>query len=198
MGGGAQWGVTSRMSQPNATKSLEVHLYNDLRWLLCAATEWHVQQTINPDDTIRGQHIKLYAMDSAALHARALLEFFTNHGSNRGRLQSLYGIQSITSNRYPGDWVRPLNTHLMHAQDRTVGQQLTSFDGKTKRDLNRMPVDFGREVVSLWRQFVQHLKRQPNPLDALAQTTLDKAIANSALVVSNEVNRGHGVSPIAW
>jgi hypothetical protein len=186
------------VSQPNATESLEVHLYNDLRWLLCAATEWHVQQTINPDDNITGQHIKVYAMDSAALHARALLEFFTNHGSNRGGLQSLYGIQSIASQRYPGDWVRPLNTHLMHAQDRIVGQQLTGFDGITMKDLNRMPVDFGREVVNLWRQFIRHLTSRTNPLEALAQTTLDRAIAKSALVVTNEVNRGHGVSPIAW
>ena len=186
------------MSQPNASDYLEVHLYNDLRWLLCAATEWHVQQSVNPTDNIKGQHIKLYAMDSAALHARALLEFFTNHGSNSGRLQSLYGIQSITSQRYPGDWVRPLNTHLMHAQDRSVGQQLTGADGRTKRDLNRMPVDFGHEVVNLWRQFIRQLKRQSNPLEALAQTTLDRAIAKSALVVTNEVNRGHGVSPIAW
>lgn len=186
------------MNTLDATESLEVHLYNDLRWLLCAATEWHVQQAINPEDNIRGQHIKVYAMDSAALHARALLEFFTNHGSNRGRLQGLYGIQAITSRRYPGDWVVPLNTHLMHAQDRGVGEQLTSFDGVGKKDLNRMPVDFGHEVVNLWRQFIRHLKRRANPLNTLAHTTLDRAIARSALVVSNDTNRSHGVKPIAW
>lgn len=186
------------MSQPNATEYLEVHLYNDLRWLLCAATEWHVQQTINPDDNIKGQHIKVYAMDSAALHARALLEFFTNHGSNRGRMQSLYGIQSITSKRYPGDWKVPLHTHLMHAADRSVGQKLTGVDGTTMKDLNRMPVDFGHEVVWLWRQFIKHLKHRKNPLEPLARTTLDKAIAKSALVVSSKANRDHAIDPIAW
>lgn len=186
------------MSQANATESLEVHLYNDLRWLLCAATEWHVQQTINPDDRLVGQHIKLYAMDSAALHARALLEFFTNHGSNRGRMHSLFGIQSITSQRYPGDWVRPLNTHLMHAGDRSVGQQLTGVDGKTKRELNRMPVDFGHEVVGLWRQFIGQLRSQSNPLWTLAQTKLVEAIAKSELVVTNDVNCCHGISRVVW
>jgi hypothetical protein len=62
------------MSTTDPRDYLDEHLYNDLRWLLCAATEWHVQQTINPhvqqtinpDDSIMGQHIKLYAMDSAA------------------------------------------------------------------------------------------------------------------------------------
>jgi len=177
---------------------LAVHLYNDLRWLLCAATEWRVQHTINPDDRIKGQHIKLYAMDSAALHARSLLEFFTNNGSNRGRMQSLYGIQSITSQRYPGNWVRPLNTHLMHAQDRSEGQQLTSFDGNSKHDLNRMPVDFGHESVRLWRVFIQELQNRGNPLAALAQSKLDEAITQSARVVTNEINAKHGIGPITW
>src|SRR6188472_2258493 len=111
------------MTQIGPGEYLGKHLYNDLRWLLCAATEWHVQQTINPKDNIAGQHIKVYAMDSAALHARALFEFFTGEGSNKGRLKSIFGIEPITSKRYPGDWIRPINTHMMHAQDRTVGKQ---------------------------------------------------------------------------
>lgn len=133
------------MSKSNASDYLEIHLYNDLRWLLCAAAEWQLQKTINRG--IDGLYIQIYAMDSAALHARALLEFFTGHGSNRGRMNALYGIQSIASQRFPGDWVRPLNTHIMHVQDRTVGQRLTAVDGVSKLDLNDMPVEFGQEVV---------------------------------------------------
>jgi hypothetical protein len=65
------------MTQTDPREYLETHLHNKIRWLLCAATEWRVQQTINPHDSILGQHVKMYAMDSAALHARALFEFFT-------------------------------------------------------------------------------------------------------------------------
>lgn len=67
------------MSQPDRGDYLGRHLYHELQCLLCAATEWRVQQTINPNDSIPGQHIKMYAMDSAALHARALFEFLTSN-----------------------------------------------------------------------------------------------------------------------
>jgi hypothetical protein len=71
---------------------------------------------------------------------------------------NLFNLTPITSARYPGDSQTPLHTHLMHTQDRSATQQLTSFDGTTMKDLNRMPVDFAREIVQLWRVFVQHLQ----------------------------------------
>jgi hypothetical protein len=42
------------------------------------------------------------------------------------------------------------------------------------------------------------MRCQGNPLAASAQIVLDDAIAESTLVVSNKVNRVHGISPIAW
>ena len=83
----------------------------------------------------------------------------------------------------------------MHLKDRRVGQQLTSFDDATVKDLNRMPVDFGHEVVRLWRMFISDLRNQGG---AQARTVLDKASADAARVVANEVNRRHGISPIEW
>src|SRR5262249_36575244 len=152
------------------------------------ATEWHVQHTINPDDSIVGQHIKLYAMDSAVLHARALLEFLTSYTVRNHLGVDLFGVERITSDRYPGDWKDPMNRYLMHANDRPGRQQLTSFDGTETKHLKRMPVDFGREVVKLWREFIRRLGDQNNPLAASAQTVLDNANAESALVVTNEAN----------
>ena len=190
------------MSQPDPTDYLERHLYNDLRWLLCAAAEWHVQHTINPDDRIVGQHIKLYAMDSAALHARALFEFFTQSTRPNHIGIDLYGLETISSPNYGdrrsnpalGCWSSPLHSHLMHLQDRTVGQRLKSFDGSTMKDLNRMPVDFGHEVVCLWREFIRRLQDQDKDkqLATLAQKALDDAIAASERVVTK------GVNPIRW
>jgi hypothetical protein len=54
------------------------------------------------------------------------------------------------------------------------------------KDLNRMPVDFTREIVRLWRAFIRDLHNHGNALAASAQTVLDDLIAESALVVSNE------------
>ena len=61
-----------------------------------------------------------------------------------------------------------------------------------------MPVDFGHEIVRLWRAFIQGLQGQDNPLASLAKTKLDAAIAESALVVTNDANQHHGISPIVW
>jgi hypothetical protein len=195
------------MSQPtpNAHDYLHDHLYNELRYLLCAATEWLVQETI-PDPSAGGDHVQVYAMDSAALHARALFEFFTQSTRQNHIGIDLFGLQQLSSPSYGnrrsnpalGCWSSPLHSHLMHLQDRTVGYQLTSFDGTTMKDLNKMPVDFAREVVRLWRQFITDLQSQSNPLATLAQTTLNDAIADAARVVVNERNAPHGISPIVW
>ena len=69
-----------------------------------AATEWHVQQTINPNDKLKGQHVKLYAMDSAALHARTLFEFFTKPSTKNHLGMNLYGLQPILLSRYLLDY----------------------------------------------------------------------------------------------
>jgi hypothetical protein len=193
------------MSTTDPRDFLDEHLYNELRYLLCAATEWLVQITV-PDPLLGGDYVQIYAMDSAALHARALFEFCTQTTRPNHIGVDLYGLTKLSSPRYgdrksnpaQGCWSSPLHSHLMHLQNRTVGQQLTSFDGTTKKDLNEMPVDFGREVVRLWRQFITDLQTKRNPLATLAQSKLDDAVGESALVVSNERNAPHGISPIAW
>ena len=53
---------------------IDRHLFNELRWLLNAATEWSIQGQLNLQ--ICGYDIQVYAMDSAFIHARALFEFF--------------------------------------------------------------------------------------------------------------------------
>ena len=186
---------------------LDVHLYNELRYLLCAATEWHVQHSVELG--IDGHYAQVYALDSAALHARALFEFLTAPTIQNHFGLELYGLTPLKSDRYGsrksaselGCWSKPLHSHLMHLQNRAAAQQLRSFDGLEMKDLNRMPVDFGREIVRLWREFIQRLQdpgNPGNPLASLAQARLNDAIAESALVVTHDVNQCHGISPIAW
>jgi hypothetical protein len=195
------------VSQPDPRAYLTDHLKNELWYLLCAATEWHAQEAI-PDPRLGADYVQVYAMDSAALHARALFEFLTKRSTSRSNHLglNLYGLQPIPSNRYgnrksnPADgcWCSPLHGFLMHLQDRSVTQQLKSFDGTTMKDLNKMPVDFANEVVRLWRIFVSRLANQSDPLAPLAQSVLDDAISESAKVVANDRNARHGIAPIAW
>jgi hypothetical protein len=199
------------MSWPDPREYLEKHLYNELRYLLCAATEWHVQEIINPDDKLKGQHIKVYAMDSAALHARALFEFLTSHtvrndlGVNHFGVD-YFGVKKIKSELYGhreslpalGCWSSPLHAFLMHLQDRSVTQELTGFDGKTLKDLKKMPVDFAQEVVRLWRVFIDKLREANNPLAELAERKLNHAIASSALVLTHGIPPIPPIPPIKW
>lgn len=187
------------MSQQDPREYLEIHLFNDLLWLLCAATEWHVQQTVNPKDDIEGQHIKLYALDSATLHARALLEFFTSGRTVRNHLgMDLYGLQAITSELYSDNWKDPMNRYLMHANERPGGQQLTRFNGEGTKHLKRMPIDFGREVVRLWRTFIGRLRSKDDQLATLAQSKLAEAITRAAYVVTSPINESYDIGPITW
>lgn len=55
---------------------IELHLFNELRWLLGAATEWSIQDQLKLEKV--GYNVQVYAMDSAVLHARALFEFWCN------------------------------------------------------------------------------------------------------------------------
>ena len=194
------------MSQPERGDYLGRHLYHELQRLLCPATEELVQQTINPNDSIPGQHIKMYAMDSAALHARALFEFLTSNTVPNHVGIDLYGVNRLASDRYRdrdsdpalGCWSNPLHAFLMHLRDRTVTQRLKSFDRTEMKDLSRMPVDFAREVVELWQEFVRRLRGQDEALADAAQFALDEAIAKAARVATSEANSRHGISPIAW
>jgi hypothetical protein len=195
----------STVSQPDPRAYLAKHLKNELWYLLCAATEWHVQDMI-PDPGVGADYVQVYAMDSAALHARSLFEFFTQSSRSNHLGLNLYGLQPIPSERYGdrnsdpanGCWSSPLHAFLMHLQDRSFTQQLKSSDGTSMKDLNKMPVDFANEAARLWRIFVARLTNQSDPLAPLAQSVLDDAIGESAKVVANDRNARHGITPIAW
>ena len=192
---------------------LDEHLRNDLKYLLCAATEWFVQESIPEADkpTKNGGHfVQVYAMDSATLHARAFLEFFTRPTRPEPRNHlgvDFYEVTLIDSPRYGtrnsdpalGCWCDPMNRYLMHLNERPGGQQLLTFDDDTERKhLKLMPVDFAREVVRLWRLFITQLDEQPNELASLARDLLADAIGNSTAVVGSEINARYGIDPIEW
>lgn len=181
---------------------LRDHLGNELHWLLRAATEWHVQNTLKLN--IPGYHMQVYAMDSAFLHARALFEFFSKNKSG-----NYYGWDDFVSNKpngnlYPGDWSNPLHSNMMHAQDRSTPKQLTSIDGTTKKDLNQMPLEFAKEIVSLWRDFIGVLSEEDLTASKTAQQVLDKAIEGAQAVLINEIttqtleNKQVKIVPIIW
>ena len=57
-----RWRTVWPMSTTDPGDFLDEHLYNELRYLLCAATEWLVQKAI-PDPPLGGDYVQIYVMD---------------------------------------------------------------------------------------------------------------------------------------
>lgn len=186
----------------NLENYLKSHLGNELHWTLRAATEWHIQNTLKLN--ISGYHVQVYAMDATFVHARSLFEFFSQETTPNHYGYNMFNISQPSLVRYTDDWKNPLHAHMMHAQDRSRPQQLTSFDGYLKKDLNQMPVDFAKEIVRLWREFIILLSQNNDDLAYIAQNILDDAIDGAAKVFSRELKYHYmlkklpTVSPIIW
>jgi hypothetical protein len=179
---------------------LKNHLNNELQWLLRAATEWYAQETVKLN--IEGYHVEVYAMDSVFLHARTLFEFFTKTTSDNYYGYDIFGISPTPSPLYNRDWGSTLHSYGMHAQDRSQPQQLMAFDGTTTKDLNKMPLDFAKEIVRLWREFIVLLGQHSNPaikaLEQVAIDSLDSAINAASEVTKNKMLIEYHIAPINW
>lgn len=168
---------------------IALHLFNDLRWLLGAATEWSIQDRLDLGKV--GYDVQVYAMDSAFLHARALFEFFVKQKNHHSSSEFLGTV--LNSSSYENDWKRPLHTFLMHAGDRSRPAPLNSSG--VKKDLNRMPVDFALEILKLWKEFEEGLGRSSETGDQelreLARQKRKEAIRGADCVLNSTVAQQH-------
>jgi hypothetical protein len=171
---------------------IEKHLFNELRYLLAAATEWAIQEQLQFEKA--GYEVQVYAMDSAFLHARSLFEFLTakttdNHYGYDEFLKSPLDLSPYTKDR-----MAPLHHYVMHTQDRSKPGPLTAADG-TSKDLNKMPVEFGHEILRLWRRFELALSATGDPNDKkfeeLAVKKREEAIKAAATVIESQVAKQH-------
>jgi len=167
---------------------IERHLYNELRWLLEAATEWSIQNQLKLG--IPGYNMQAYAMESAFVHARALFEFFVREKTEVVSHEFLHaGLPSSSYKRWKG----PLNRYLMHLRDRSSPSRLKS--GEAEKDLNQMPVDFADEALRLWQEFEKKLGASAAPgdreLQEVARAMRRKAIEGAKHVIDSIAPRQH-------
>lgn len=194
------------MNDAEVSHYLLEFLGKELQWTLRAATEWHVQNSLHL--LLGGYEVQVFAMDSTFLHARMLFEFLTQPTSENYYGCDAFGVPPLKSDLYQADWKAPLHAYMMHAQDRSKPRQLESFDGLNAKDLNQMPVDFGKEIVRLWTEFAKSLGCSSNArmaaLDGSARTLLTIAIENAAKVATSEVALQHAarqgkiIPPLQW
>jgi hypothetical protein len=184
---------TPSLDSKGKEEYIKLHLFNELRWLLGAATEWSIQVQLNL--RIVGYDVQVYAMDSASLHARALFEFFVQPTNNNhyGANEFLGNDTVLRSDSYTNDWKGHLHASIMHAQDRSHPAPLKSSD--VAKDLNQMPVDFAREILKLWKEFEGRLGKSNDPgdqeLQKLACAKRKEAIENAECVVKSTVAQQH-------
>lgn len=182
---------TPNMNPAELAVYLEKHLAGELHWLLRAASEWHAQKCMTLE--ITGYEIQVHAMHATFLHARTLFEFLTKPTRDNYYGCTAFSVPVLQSALYPGDWEAPLHAFVMHAQDRSAPQQLTAFDGVTLKDLNEMPVDFAQEIIQLWNDFVNSLKKHRTPairqLGVKAEDILNDAIKGAKYVAVNTVTK---------
>jgi hypothetical protein len=156
--------------------------------------------------------MQVFAMDSTFLHARTLFEFFTKktgdnyYGYDEFSVDMTAGARQVPTPYLTEKWVVALHAYLMHAQDRTVPRHLKSFNGTTTKDFKKMPVEFAKGVVQLWREFAVLLGASTDPgiqkLGQIATDILGDAIksTNDVYIRKNvkEMVRKYRIAPIPW
>lgn len=116
------------------------------------------------------------------------------------------GVPQVPTRYLSNNWNSALHAYLMHAQDRTVARRLTSFDGRTTKDIKKMPVDFAQEIVELWRNFAKQLGLSAVPdikgLETVALDILKTAIDQTENVYTRKkvvgMKRRFPVNRIIW
>ena len=154
-------------------ESIEIDLLYELKYLLCAATEWEAQRIlVGEPPTIKEPcaHVKVYTMDSAFVHARCLYEFFTstkppgdkvnwqNFGQNAGQSSAKY------------DTYRD----ALHLRSIHLGKNRASQD-----EIKNEVVNFATDVLDLWDFFSKNpdLKDYAIVLDQTRKQAIKEAEA---------------------
>ena len=168
------------------SEAIEKDLFNELRWLLCAATEWDAynrligQSPQVPKIKEPCFHLNVYAMDSAFLHARSLYEFFTateesikrnaKKGVRRLTWRDYSRTARQTSEKY-NRFSKPLHGRVMH-----LDQDRAGYD-----EIKNETVNFAADILSLWNRFSEKVKE---PYTSLLDKFQDEAIREAASVAA--------------
>jgi hypothetical protein len=151
--------------------AIETDLYNELRWLLCAATEWQANQS-------QCKHLKVYTMDSAFVHARSLYEFFTmdprsvshHESKNHNRLTwHDFGLTAPLSSPTYKRLAGPLHGRVIHI-----------CKGRSEhKPIKNHVVTLAADILRLWEEFSKslELKDYASVLDSFREKAIEEAEA---------------------
>jgi hypothetical protein len=125
---------------------LRGHVFNELRWLLVATTNWVA--TNGTDD--RGiNHLRVMAMDSALLHARNLYEFWRGERNN---VRKVFAAAGPSSELYVADGERlrkALHRKLFHLDASREFEPLDAEDDH----LHERVEEIAHDVLARWDEW---------------------------------------------
>jgi hypothetical protein len=148
-------------------KAIKEDLFNELRWLLCAATEWAAYDTLIEKPPIPKIaepcfHLKVYTINSALLHARSLYEFFTatEHSMTRNPTRLTwrnYGLPARQASDKYNQFMEPLHGRVMHLDKNRAG-----YD-----EIKSEVVNLAKDILRLWNAFSTHQDIDPDYAELL-------------------------------
>jgi hypothetical protein len=167
-------------------KYINDDLYNELRWMLVAASEWAAydelvdnRKVMKPTDFPR--HLKVFTMDTTYLHARSLYEFFT---ATRVRAEQRYWKDyGLTSGLTSPTYTNPGFRGDVHARTMHLGKGRSSVT-PVKDDV----VVIARDVLDLWDRF----SAMPEVASYLPEITKARAMAIEDSVKTAEQYKRQG------
>jgi hypothetical protein len=161
------------------SKWVEENVYNDLRWLIVAATTWQAcrdgRSSASRDSM--PPHLVVLAMDSSLVHGRSLLRFFCERAGVDGKARRRCGVIEPLDSPLFDEIGDELNTYLMHLGTGRITGHARSGD---RVHLKYRVVEVVQEVDRLLNVMIGMLRpMSPHVADSFADARR-RAIKNGA------------------
>jgi hypothetical protein len=145
------------MNPADLQRFIEEDLYNELRWLLVAASEWNAATT---KDVEPANHFLVVTMDSTFLHARSLYEFFIdaqilnpqwNPKQNTAYAKRDFNISIAPTSTYTR-YIDGIHKRLFHLDINRPSPEKRGVPIPGK-DINDKVMVVAQDVLDLWDNF---------------------------------------------
>lgn len=133
----------------NTTKYIEVHVFNELKYLLSATKVWKlIEDKKIPDDT----HTKVYAMTSVSVHSRNLYLYFTEQTKQKTpHISEAYNLHlKIPTSELFKEYKSTIEAKVLHLNP--IGQR------ESNKSVNKLVVDITNDVLDVIARNITNLE----------------------------------------
>ena len=167
------------LGEEDAKRLINEDLYNELRWMLVAASEWQVCfGKLSRISVSFPSHLQVLAMDSACVHIRSLYEFFIYVPSKSSRSDTAYANRdfgiSVQPTQLYNEYIESLNKRIFHL-DNYRPAPTARGGGAVKTDLNQKITDIAQDVLNVWDIFAKQLPQFETELSSARQKSISDA-----------------------